>query len=403
MATGPLAAAARRFEPTFTLCFLAAMAEGFDIQSMGVAAPTMAPALALTRAQLGPAFSASVLGLLVGAVALGRWADYVGRKRTLIVSVGIFGIFSLATAWAWNLDSLLAIRLLAGLGLGGAMPNMIALCAEAAAPERRARRVTEVTAGMSLGGCLAGGAAFGLDWRAIFEVGGAAPLVLAVVMAFRLPESRRFIAARGSIDSAPTASGFVAILFGGGRAATTLLLWAASFGSLLSLYMLINWLPTLMAAKGVSKSDASLISILFNLGGAVGVLILAALLDRPRQGATIGVWYACLAASIAALAIAGANLAQAGAAGFVVGLFVSSAPLMLYGLAPTFYAVAVRGTGAGSMVAFGRLGAILGPLLAAALLSAGVGPGRILLALLPLVVMAGAATAGVLGRPVVTD
>ena len=404
MATDTAMASARRFEPTFVLCFLAAMAEGFDIQSMGVAAPAMGPALHLTRAQLGPAFSASVVGLLVGAVVLGRLADRIGRKRTLILSLVIFGVFSLATARAWSLNSLLVIRVLAGLGLGGAMPNLIALCAEAVAPDRRARRVTEVTAGMSFGAGIAGVVAFGLGWRSIFEVGGAAPLLLTVLMAVSLPESRRFIAAHDLESNAHAPlSGFAATLFGGGRAATTALLWAASFGSLLSLYLLLNWLPTLMAAKGVSKPDASLISVLFNAGGAIGVLSLAALLDRPRRAGTVAIWYACLAVSIVALALVGASMGQAGAAGFVVGVFVSSAPLMLYGLAPTFYEVVVRGTGTGAMVAFGRIGAILGPLLAASLLSAGVGATGVLLALLPLVVVAGAATVGVLGRPTVSD
>jgi AAHS family 3-hydroxyphenylpropionic acid transporter len=397
-------AARRRFDPPFVLCFVGAMAVGFDIQSTGVAAPAMGPALGLTRAQLGPVFSASVVGLLIGAVLLGRVADRIGRKRTLMLSLTVFGVFSLATAAAWNFNSLLLIRLVAGLGLGGAMPNLIALSAEAFPSPRRARKVTEMTAGMSFGAGIAGAIAFGLNWKAIFLVGGIAPLLLAALMIAALPESSRFVEARDQeTEKAAGRLSFPQILFGGGRAATTLLLWTATFGSLLCLYLLLNWLPTLMADKGISKPTASLISLLFNLGGTGGVLTLAALVDRPRRGAVVAVWYLCLAASIAGLAVAGASLGQSGAAGFVVGVFVSSAPLMLYGLAPTFYEVVVRGAGTGAMVAFGRIGAIIGPLLAAALLGAGFGAAGVLLALLPLVVIAGAATLALLRRPTVAD
>ena len=127
----------RRTAWTLGLCFLAALAEGFDVQSMGVAAPRMAPTLALTRDQLGPVFSASIVGLLVGAVLIGRLADRVGRRWTLIGSLVVLGVFSWVTVWAWDLRSLLVIRLLAGLGLGGAMPNLIALSAESVGEARR--------------------------------------------------------------------------------------------------------------------------------------------------------------------------------------------------------------------------------------------------------------------------
>lgn len=389
---------------TLGLCFCAALAEGFDIQSMGVAAPTLAPALALSRDQLGPAFSASIVGLLIGALILGRMADRVGRKRTLILSLTVFGVFSAATAFAWNLNSLLAIRLLAGLGLGGAMPNLIALSAEAAAVGRRARMVTLMAAGFPFGAAVAGGVAALLGWKGVFLTGGAAPLALALLMAPALPESRGFLETRAARrDTQAPPDGFPEILFGGGRAKTTLLLWIAFFASLLSLYLLLNWLPTLIVAKGVSKASASLVSVLFNVGGGFGVLVLAALLGGGRRSWTMAVWYAALAVSLVALAGAHADLASVGATGLAVGVFASSAPIALYGLAPGHYAVAMRGAGVGASVAVGRLGAIVGPLLAAALLGAGAGVSGVLLALLPLVAVACAATLGLLRRPTVDE
>jgi AAHS family 3-hydroxyphenylpropionic acid transporter len=394
----------RRVGWTLALCFLAVLCEGIDIQSIGLAAPRMAPALRLGREQLGPLFSASIVGLLVGAVVFGRVADWAGRKRTLIFCLGVFGGFSVATAFVGQFGGLLAVRLLAGLGLGGALPNLLALSAEAVSPERRAGLVTRVTCGLPFGGALAGLVAAGLPWRDIFYVGGLAPLVLAPVMAFALPESRAFLDARREApDAAAPRTGFLWTLFGGGRAPATLMLWAASFASLLSLYVLLNWLPTLLGDKGLAKPDASLVSVLFNLGAGVGVLILADLLERRRRRRTVGAWYVGIAVSLVALAMVGPGFLGSAAAGFAVGFFVSSAPLPLYGLAPGYYGVMTRGAGVGASVAVGRLGAIFGPLLAAALLALGAGASGVLLALLPIAVVAGVATMALLGRPQLAD
>ncbi len=368
---------------------------------MGVAAPRLAPALGLTRDQLGPVFSASLIGLLLGAVIVGRLSDRFGRKWTLILSLAAYGVFSAATAWTHDLPQLLAIRVLAGLGLGGAFPTLVALASEAlasegVAPTRRTRVVTMLTAGMPFGGAVAGGVAAALGWRDIFIVGGAAPLAIAAAMIPMLPESRAFIEARRETAAQP---GVAWTLFGERRAFTTLVLWTASFCALLAQYMLLNWLPTLMSARGVSRSDASLVSLLYNLGGGVGVLVLAALLERRRGDLTVVGWYAAMALAVLGLASAAGNLASAGAAGFATGVFVTSATLFFYGLSPLFYPTMARGTGVGVFVAVGRLGAIAGPLAAVALLGAGVGARGVMLALLPLIVLGGAASFTVLRRP----
>ena len=389
---------------TLALCFLAILCEGLDIQSMGLAAPRMAPVLGLTREQLGPLFSASIVGLLVGAVVFGRLADRFGRKWILVTCLAIFGFFSLATAAVRPFEALLAVRLAAGLGLGGALPNLVALAAEAVAPENRAGLVTRITCGLPFGGAACGIVAANLDWRAIFYVGGLIPLALAPIAAFALPESRAFLEARQSAPTTTPARGdFRWILFGDGRASSTLLLWAASFASLLALYVLLNWLPTLLGDRGLSKPRASLVSMLFNIGAAVGCLILADLLDRRRPRRTIGLWYLGLIGSLVALAVVNSGFLATALAGFAVGFFVSSVPLPLYGMAPCYYAVSIRGAGVGASVAVGRLGAIFGPLLAASLLSVGVGASGVLLALLPITAVAGGATMALLDRPRLAD
>lgn len=396
--------ASRGAKLTLALCFVAVLCEGLDIQSVGLAAPRMGPALHLARDQLGPLFSASLVGLLIGAVMFGRLADRHGRKQTLILCLAIFGVFSIASALVGSFEALLAVRLATGLGLGGALPNLLALSAETVSPERRARLVTRLTCGLPLGGAIAAIISANLAWRDIFYVGGLIPLVLAMLMAITLPESSEFLAARDRPSSAPARpAGFVWILFGGGRATSTLLLWTASFASLLSLYVLLNWLPTLLGDRGLAKPAASLVSLLFNLGAALGVLILAGLLERRGRLWTLGLWYLGLACALVTLALIGPGFLVSGAAGFAAGFFVSSAPLPLYGLAPGYYGVLIRGAGVGVSVAVGRLGAIVGPVVAASLLAHGAGPAGVLLALLPIAAVAGAATMALVGRPALAD
>ncbi len=389
---------ASRLWRTVPLCCLAAAAEGFDIQSMGVAAPGMAPALHLTRTQLGPAFSASTLGLLIGAVVVGRLADRIGRKGALAGSLAVFGAFTLATPWAGSVGMLLLIRLAAGVGLGGAMPNLMALSAESAAEERRATFVAISAAAMPLGGAVASGVAAALDWRAIFVVGGLGPIALAAVMAAVLPESERFLAARRRSSGGAAAPTLFAALFGGGRWAASAYLWTAAFAALLTLFLLLNWLPILMTAKGVSRAAAAVVALAFNVGGSMGALAIATLFRGPKRGTTLAAWFLGMAVSVVMLAGVPARLDLAAAAGFAAGFFVSSTPTALYALAPDFYAVEMRATGLGAVVGVGRIGAILGPLLAAALLTGGASAATVLLALPPFVVVAAAATFLVLIR-----
>lgn len=140
----------------------------------------------------------------------------------------------------------------------------------------------------------------------------------------------------------------------------------ATIASLLALYVLLNWLPTLLGDRGLSKAHASLVSMLFGIGGAVGVLILADLLDRRGRRRMIGLWHLGLIASLIALAVVNSGFLATALAGFAVGFLVSTAPLPLYGMAPCYYGMSMRGAGVGVSVADGRLGAIFGPLLAAA-------------------------------------
>ena len=373
-----------------TVCLLAAMLEGFDIQSMGVAAPRMVPALGLTPGQAGWAFSASLIGLMIGATFGGAIADRIGRRPVLVLSAAAFGLFSLATPLAKDFAPLLAVRLVTGLGLGGAMPMLIALTSEQAGAARKATLVAVVTAGMPLGGALAGLLArspLAQDWRMIFVVGGVAPLLITPLLHLTLPLGRPEAIERQGRTA-------LAALFARERLTITLSLWAGCALAALTLHLLLNWLPTLLVARGLPKSAAFGAAALFNLGGASGGVVLGLLTDRfgPRWP-LIGS-FAALALALLGLAAAGDG-GEIGALSFLAGFLLMGGQFTLYGLAPRLYADAVRGTGVGAAIAASRLGSIFGPLAAAELIGGGATGATVVGALVPVALATGVA-AGVL-------
>src|ERR1700679_923977 len=235
-------------------CAAVLFLDGFDTQAIGYVAPALAREWGLTKAALGPVFSAGLFGLMIGALLFGPLADRIGRRKIIIFSTLAFGIGTLVTAFVQDVNTLLAIRFLTGLGLGGAMPNTIALTSEFSPHRRRATMVMMMFCGFSVGAALGGFLAAGLipyfGWRSVFIVGGAAPLLLVPVLALKLPESVRFLALTGRANARvaqllafinpnakfATATRFVVHepelvgipvlhLFKAGRTLATLLLW----------------------------------------------------------------------------------------------------------------------------------------------------------------------------------
>jgi AAHS family 3-hydroxyphenylpropionic acid transporter len=391
---------AQRAAATLALCFLTAVIEGFDLQSMGIAAPSLGPEFGLSRQQLGVVLLASPLGLFFGAFIGGRIADSWGRKTALVLATVLFGALQLSTAWATGLGSLIVIRFLCGLGLGGAFPNLIALTAEASGGRNSIINVVITIAGMPAGGVLASliGYLAGAngDWRIVFYVGGIAPLVLAPVMALALPESTLFRAAKAAAAAAGTKHTVSGVLFGGTRAGPSVLLWVAVFFTTLVTHLLLNWMPVLMGAKGFSKTDALLIQILFNVGAAVGSVYFGWRMQRRARRMVLFVCYAGLAAGLVVIAPLGKDLLLTAATAAAVGACVVGAQFILYGLAPAYYAVETRGTGTGACVAASRIGSAVGPFFAGILLGQGASATHVLQALLPVTAVAAAAAIGLL-------
>lgn len=377
---------------TLLLCVAAALFEGFDNQSMGVAAPKLIPEFGLTAVQSSWVFSAATIGLFVGAVVGGRLSDLIGRRQVLIGSMLIMGICSLWTAMVDDLQILVLARFMTGLGLGGAMPNFIALSAEAVEPERRVRVVTAVTAALPLGGALAGLVALsqgfaGWDWRAIFYVGGFGPIALALIMIpalreGRTPESR---ATHAPVPPMSTA------LFGGGRAGTTLQLWLGFFFAQMVLLLMLNWLPTLFVGLRFSHAQASWSAILFNVSGAFVGMLLARRCIGPERRLWIMMTYGGIAASLLLLPTA-STFAVAAVACALAGATIIGAQLILYASAPLYYETMIRGTGVGAAVGIGRLGSVFGPLYGGMMLALGGASTAVLLGTIPFVLIGGGAT-----------
>ncbi|MEK1938939.1 MAG: 3-(3-hydroxy-phenyl)propionate transporter MhpT [Pseudomonas sp.] len=379
---------------TIVLCFIVAMLEGLDLQAVGVAAPAMASTFALSPAALGWVFSAGLFGLLPGAVFGGWLADRLGRKQVLIVAVVLFGVFSLLTAHSTTYEQLLAARAVTGLGMGAALPILIALSSEVASPGLRNLAVSLTYCGVPLGGAIAaliGMLSIAGDWRLVFYVGGFAPLVIAALLIVWLPKPP-VLQGRSLGVGAVTHE-----LLGQRRGVSTVLLWGACFCTLTVLYMLLNWLPTLLIERGLSRLDTAAIQVLFNVGGVAGSLLAGRLMDKGNALLAVVLAYVGMLGALLALGSVaqtyGLYLAGLAAGGCAVG-----GQLILYALAPRLYPAQVRATGVGVAVAVGRLGSMSGPLAAGQLLAAGAGVSGLLLAVSPLVAIAACSAAVLLRR-----
>jgi AAHS family 3-hydroxyphenylpropionic acid transporter len=360
-----------------------------DLQAPGLTLPILGPLFNMSSADRGLFLSMSTFGLIFGAAIGGRMSDRVGRKPVLIASVIIFGLLTVATTFSSSVAWLFAARFLTGIGLGGALPNVIALVSECVTLERRSTAVGFLYASLPVGGATASlvtAVASGKNqWSFVYLLGGIAPLLTVPLLIMILP--RRPVAQ----NSPRSEGGIVSALFGDKRARLTLLVWAGFFFALLTLYLLLGWLPSLMVRRGLSRSEASTVQLAFNVFGAAGSVLTGLALDRGKRTLTVVAIFASALAAIAALAMIPADFSLALMAGGLIGATVSGCQTVLYALAPNCYPAPVRGTGVGSAIAVGRLGSAAGPLLAGVLLGSGRSPTEVLTALMPLLFAAGVA------------
>ena len=378
---------------TVLICFLIAVIEGIDIQAAGVAAAGVKAYFALDATQLGLFFSAGILGLLPGALVGGRYADRIGRKKVLIASVSIFAIFTLCTVWVNSFYSLLLVRFLAGAGLGAAMPNLIALASESTSPENRGRAVGLMYCGMPIGAIIVSLLAAQLastdlssSWKTIFYVGGLLPLIVVPLMIKFLPESREFLKAQQVVQSTDQKPLSYKDLFSREYALRTLLLWVSYFFTLMVVYIMLSWLPSLFTELGFSRKDGSMAMVYFQIGAAIGTVVLGMLIDRWNKAYVIILMYMGILIGLFSLNSATTlNLMFVAAA--IMGTFTIGGQGVLYAFGSFVYPTHLRGQGVGAASAVGRIGAMMGPAIAGQLLAMGSGATGVISAAIPCIVI----------------
>lgn len=369
---------------TVACCVLAALCEGFDIQAAGLAAAGLGAQFRPDPEALGTFFSASTLGLCIGALFGGRLSDYRGRRPVLVASVCAFGCLSVLTGFAWDMQSLTWARLLTGAGLGAAFPNLLALVNESSAPQRRRANAALVYGAMPCGGALASLFALFLpasQWRWIFIAGGLAPLLLAPALLWLMRESRAGAA------TPRIAAGSARAILADGRALPTLLLWGSAFVAVLLLHLLINWLPTLLMDSGLTKARAALVQIAFNIGGSVAILLIGQLLEGRWRSPAVIVTFIAVPAFVLLLSQGPMPFAAVTLCACGLGCALMAGLGYLHASAPECYPTSIRGVGTGVAIAVGRLGSIVGPKLGGYLKAQGHSSSQLLGELLPLVVL----------------
>lgn len=393
------------------LCFLIVASDGFDTAAIGFIAPVLAKEWGVSRAHLGPVMSAALFGLAAGALVAGPLADRLGRKSVLVGSVLCFGGWSVVSAFSTSLEALTALRFLTGLGLGAAMPNAVTLMSEYAPTRRRSLAVNAMFCGFTLGSSAGGFAAAWLiphyGWHSVLLVGGIAPLALAVLLVFCLPESVRFMVARkapaariaaalsrirpGALrgderfhvqeaapaDAAPSAMSSLRAILMPRFLSGTVLLWTTYFMGLLIFYLLTSWLPTLFADAGYPIEKAALITALFPLGGGIGTLTVGWLMDRGHPWRIVAGTYALTGALVYAVGHGAGDLFLLGVLVFAAGTCMNGAQSSMPTLAAGFYPTQCRATGVAWMLGIGRFGGIVGALLGAQILGLGWSFGKI--------------------------
>jgi AAHS family 4-hydroxybenzoate transporter-like MFS transporter len=381
------------------LCFLVVAIDGFDTAIIGFIAPAIRMEWGIEVARLGVLFAAGLFGLMLGAFAVGPLADRHGRKTMLVVSMLAFGCASLAAALSPGLTSLTWLRFLTGLGLGGAMPTTITIASEYCPEPRRSSLVTLMfcgfTIGSAMGGIIASLVLPVYGWRALLVIGGVAPLLLAPLLGWVSPESVRYLTMKGGtqervaailrridpaanlegarfVGASPSQVSPVRQLFGGGLLGITLLLWLAFFMSLLSVYLLMNWMPTLIQQSArASIADAAFITSMFQVGATLGAILVGLAMDRFEPHRVLCCTYLAGAAVVMMISFLATAPRLMTVAVFVAGLCISGGQVGANALSAVLYPTPYRATGVAWANGVGRSGSIVGSLLGGALLGFG--------------------------------
>jgi MFS transporter, AAHS family, 4-hydroxybenzoate transporter len=381
-------------------CLLAMMADGFDLLNASIAGPAIIKDWGISRAALGPVFSASLVGFFVGAPFFGYLGDRFGRRLAIISSLIFIGLTTLACAWARDLQELLWLRFLSGLGLGGVLPNVIALMGEFTPKRFRATMMVVMSMGISLGGAVPGLVGVTLmptyGWPVIFIVGGIVPIVIGLCLIFVIPESIKFMVLRGGHDEAvrgllqkldpstpiepgsqfvldqtegsAATRGSPLALFRDGWAVVTVLVWLIFVLNLMANNLMNAWLPMIVQSAGHGAAQGSFAGSLYQLGGSAGGLVLGILMDRIGLK-ILAIIFVIAAPVLAFTGFVGSSETLLLVMAFFSGCVVVGTQNALNAGAGLIYPTALRANGVGYALGVGRVGSITGPLIGSLLTS----------------------------------
>jgi MFS transporter, AAHS family, 4-hydroxybenzoate transporter len=367
----------RRAALVVAMVAVALVLDGLDAQALGLAIPSLMAEWNVTRGDFAPIAAGSLVGMAIGATFGGLLGDRIGRRTALIGSLALFGVATgLATLAAGTLPFGL-LRAVAGLGLGATLPNASALIAEFTPVRLRSIGMSIAQLSQPVGSMFAGLLAAALledsGWRSLFIIGGAAPVLLALLFLWRLPESPGFVA-RGGATRDGTRASFNALLVPELRR-DTLLAWLACFLSLLALYSVLSWMPAMLTAEHLPLSFTGTAIATFSIGGIVGSFGCGLLVTKwGSRAAQAAIGTTGIVAAVALIGLFRAGLATppviAALIAFV-GVGAAGTQATLYALGAHLYPTELRATGIGALLGVGRLGAVASAWIGAAAVDAG--------------------------------
>jgi AAHS family 4-hydroxybenzoate transporter-like MFS transporter len=385
------------------LCMLAQIFDGYDISSIGMAVPVLIRAWGLPGPAFANTFVMSSVGIMIGALSSGPIGDRIGRKPVLIASLVVLAISSLACTQVTAVADLAMLRLITGIGIGMLLPATVALSSDYLPERLRAGGIMIVFTGAPLGGFAGGMLVSHLlpiyGWTSIFWIGGLLPLALIPVALLWMPESPRFLLAKGRLNESgkrlmrelgisldtrrhdvDVAQGNpVAGLFRDGLTATTILIWIMFFCNLLSMYLIGYWMPTVLSLSGLTPADAVFASALRDAGPLVSVFAIAPLSVKFGAPNVLRVTLFLGIIFIGLVGLAALPWLALLAVIFLVGCCTVGSQTGLNGMTGALYPARVRNTGMAWALGVGRLGAIFGPWLGGELLTMGIQPRQIFL------------------------
>jgi benzoate transport len=384
------------------ICVALNMLDGFDVLVMAFTAPFVDAEWTLSGTQLGLLLSAGLVGMAAGSLFLSPWADRVGRRPLIVLSLMLISAGMLASAFAQHPWQLAVLRAFTGVGVGvgGILASMSVITSEYASDRWRSTAISIMTTGYTVGATLGGTVAAGLltlyGWRSVFWFGGMLSLLMLPIVLWRLPESLDFLLARPHSDALPKLNRLMRLMERPALNAlpaiphaaiiatasagsilfrrtlrSTLLIWGAFFLLMSGFYFVMSWTPKLLVQAGLSATQGVTGGVLVNFGGVVGGLLFALLAARFALARVTAIYLICAAVMLVLFGLCLGQLSAALWVGGLIGAFVSGSMAGLYSLIPLLYPPTARVTGVGWAIGIGRIGAIIAPLLAGALIDRG--------------------------------